>query len=130
MTQNELILSSLEKASESGGDPTPLIYERLFREFPEMEELFVLDRDGGVRGSMLQHTFECILDMAGERRMAPAFISAERMQHDGYGVPEDTFHAFFEIVRDTVRDLLSDEWTEDMERAWTSLIAEIAHVSS
>jgi branched-chain amino acid transport system ATP-binding protein len=55
-----LILDTLERASERCADPAPLIYRRLFELRPEFESLFVMDTDGGVRGSMLTTCFNAI----------------------------------------------------------------------
>ena len=51
-----LILDTLERASERCADPAPLIYRRLFELRPEFRSLFVMDTDGGVRGSMRSGT--------------------------------------------------------------------------
>ena len=56
------IAISLEFLVRELGDPQTRIYERLYRQHPEVQALFVLDADGGVRGSMLQTTLETILD--------------------------------------------------------------------
>jgi hemoglobin-like flavoprotein len=44
---------SFEIAAERAGDITPLVYQRLFAQHPEMEALFVRDTTGAVRGEML-----------------------------------------------------------------------------
>lgn len=46
----ELITLTLARAGEIGGDITPLVYDRLFTEHPDMRELFVRARNGSVRG--------------------------------------------------------------------------------
>ncbi len=45
------ITSTIERASERG-DPSPLIYERLFGKHPELEALFVRDKNHAVRANM------------------------------------------------------------------------------
>jgi len=117
-----IIVETLEHAGRVCEDPTTLIYERLFAMHPEFEGLFSLDTDGGVRGSMLQTAFECLIDLAGEGRTASAILASERMNHDGYGVPTDTFAWFFEAIRDTVRDLNADAWQHREESAWAGLL--------
>jgi hemoglobin-like flavoprotein len=116
---------SLEIAAARGGDLTAAIYARLFAAFPETEALFVLDRDGQVRGSMLAHVFDTIFDFIGERRYADRFINAEIVTHDGYGVDPVAFAAFFGIVRDEVRHACGREWTEAAESAWRALLSEL-----
>lgn len=117
---------SLEIAAARGGDLTDAIYTRLFAQFPETEALFVLDRDGQVRGAMLAHVFETIFDFIGERRYAHRFIGAEIVTHDGYGVDPAAFGAFFGIVRDEVHAACGPEWTDAMSHAWDALLREMS----
>ncbi len=118
---------SLEIAAARGGDLTEAIYARLFARFPETEALFVLDRDGQVRGAMLAHVYETIFDFIGERRYAHRFISAEIVTHDGYGVDPGAFSAFFGIVRDAVQSACDGDWTDEMGTAWRAMLADLAH---
>lgn len=124
----DLILDTLERAGEKCADPAPLIYARLFAAHPHLESLFVMDRDGGVRGSMLETCLNIILGLL-EGSPTPRFlISAGRMQHEGYGVPAGEFDAMFIAIRDTFRELLGPAWTPAMEAAWTRLLADIASI--
>ena len=41
------------------------------------------------------------------------------------GVSHDLFARFFEIVFETVRDLLGDDWTPEIESAWRAALNEI-----
>lgn len=116
---------SLEIAATRGGDLSDAIYKSLFASFPETEALFVLDRDGQVRGAMLTHVFETIFDFIGERRYAHRFIQTEIVTHEGYNVPRDAFADFFAIVRNEVRAACAAGWTLAMERAWNELLAQI-----
>ena len=78
-----------------------------------------------VKGSMLALTIEAILDFAGERRGQFRMIACEVASHDAYGTSRELFIAFFGVVRDTLRDLLGDEWSPEMTRAWDQLLADI-----
>ena len=122
------IVATLEAVAERRGDPGPDIYRRLFAQHPAFERLFVMDTNGDVRASMVQQGFACILDYVGERLTAPQIIGAERQRHDGYGVPEDQFDAFFTAMRDVFRDIMGADWTPAMERAWAGLLAEFAAI--
>ena len=116
---------SLERLTEVHGDPTAAVYQRLFAEHPQLEPLFVLDRQGQVRGAMLANVFDTLLDVSGERRHGLNFIHAERVNHEGLGVSPALFARFFEIVLETTRDLLGAEWTPEIEAAWRAALAEI-----
>lgn len=126
MTDDAAILETLQMVADRHGDPAAAIYRRLFAAHPELEALFVLDRDGGVRASMVQQGFECIIDQVGPRLVAPQIVAAARMHHDGYGVPPERFDDFFVAMRDTFRDMLGPDWSPAMEAAWADLLREFA----
>lgn len=119
------IEQSFELAAARCTDLTPHIYQRLFREHPETQAMFRSQGSDLVKGSMLALTVEAILDFAGERRGHFRLIACEAASHDGYGTPRDLFIAFFAVIRDTLRDLLGEEWSPELARAWDRLLADI-----
>jgi hemoglobin-like flavoprotein len=128
MVDGGVILETLELVAERHGDPAAAIYRRLFAAHPELEALFLMDRDGGVRASMVQQAFECIIDYVGPRLVAPQIIASSRIHHDGYGVPAARFDDFFAAMRDTFRDLLVRDWSPAMEEAWAEMLSEFAAI--
>ena len=124
----ELVEASLEAVAEKVGDPAAQVYARLFAEFPETEALFVRDTNGAVRGEMLAVAFQCLLDMGGAGAYAANMIAAERVNHDGVGVPPAAFARFFPIVAETCRDLLGEAWTAETDAAWAELLGRLAAI--
>ena len=116
---------SFELAASRCEDLTPLVYRRPFDEHPETQAMFRLEGRDLVAGSMLALAIEAILDFAGQRRGHFRLISCEVASHDGYGTPRELFIAFFAIIRDTLRDLLGDQWSIEIARAWDQLLVEI-----
>jgi hemoglobin-like flavoprotein len=116
------VAESLALLAARVGDPAALVYARLFARHPELEALFVMDRGGQVRGQMLAMVLEALLD--GGARLG-GLIGIERMNHSGYGVPEDAFDGFYALLMETVRDALGPDWTPAMERGWRERIATI-----
>lgn len=128
MTDASIITETLESVADRRGDPTSDVYAKLFGAHPELERLFLMDRDGGVRASMMQQALECIVDYVGDRRVAPQIIASSRIHHDGYNVPADRFDAFFAAIRDAFRDILGSDWTVETERAWAGMLGEFAAI--
>jgi hemoglobin-like flavoprotein len=122
------VLATLEAVAAQHGDPADAIYAELFGKHPELEALFWLDRDGGVRAQMVQQAIECILDHAGARLTSAQIIAAARQHHDGYGVPPERFDAFFTAMRDAFRRILGAGWTADMAHAWDAMLTEFAAI--
>ncbi len=128
------ILDSFEAVSEICGDPQERIFALLFERYPEMEVLFILDRDGYVRGTMLQTSFEALLDMAVSddppNSTGGLSIAAFRLHHEAYDLTPTQFDIFFIIIRDCFRDILQDKWTSDMAIAWQDLLTAIAQIEA
>ncbi len=129
MADANVIIETLEEVGETCPDPTPLVYDRLFAQRPDLEVLFVMDKDGGVRGSMMQQCLECIIDQVGEKSFVEGILISERQRHESYGVEEDVFETFFPVIRDTFRDHLGARWTPEMDREWSKLVDELLAIS-
>lgn len=123
--RNELIVRSIELAAERCDDLTPRVFARLFALCPEMQAMFRKEAKDLVKGEMLAQTLQVILDFTGERRYGAHMIQCEVQSHHAYGVPPETFDVFFGVVRDTIRDLLGPDWSQEMARAWEDLLDEL-----
>jgi hemoglobin-like flavoprotein len=120
-----LIQHSFELASRRCEDLTPLVYQRLHRIYPETVAMFRSQGSELVKGSMLAFTIDAILDFAGERSGKFRMIACEVDSHDAYGTPRELFFAFFGVIADTLRDLLGAEWSDEIDAAWKTLLADI-----
>ncbi len=126
MIKADLIAGTLEQVAERCGDPKDRIYARLFELHPEFEELFVLDTDGGVRGSMLESSFNCLIGIAEEAATPRFELQSARLAHEGYGVRETELDAMFVAIRDVCRDVLGRDWTGAMETEWACLLEKMS----
>ena len=116
---------SFELAAARCEDLTPLVYRRLFREYPETRAMFRSEGSNLVQGSMLALTIDAILDLVGDRSGHFRLIECEVVSHDAYGTPRDLFVAFFGVIAETLREIIGPDWTAEMEQAWQRLLAEI-----
>jgi hemoglobin-like flavoprotein len=120
-----VITNTLERVAERVGDPTPLVFQRLFTESPEVEDLFIRDPAGLVRGQMFQVTIESLLDFLGDRSYGANLIQIERVNHQGLGVETDVFDKFYTTVMATFKEILGVDWTTDMENVWSRTVREL-----
>ncbi len=120
-----LIRRSFELAAERCDDLTPLVYRRLFREHPEAELMFRREANDLVKGSMLAHTIDAVMDFAGDRAGNFRMIQCEAQSHDAYGTPRDLFGKFFGVIAETIREILGADWSPEINNAWQQLLAEI-----
>ena len=123
--RGELVTLSFELAAERCADLTPLVYARLFAQQPEMEIQFWRDTNGAIRGEMLARVIEAILDFVDERAYADHLIQCEVVTHAGYDVPPEVFATFFGVVAETMREVLGDVWSDEIDAAWKSLLADL-----
>jgi hemoglobin-like flavoprotein len=127
-TPTNPIQHSFELAAERCEDLTPAVYRRLFREHPEAEAMFRREAGDLVKGSMLAMALEAIMDFAGDRRGSFRMIECEVQSHDAYGTPRKLFGEFFGVIADTMREILGDDWSPQIEDAWRRLLAELDQV--
>src|ERR1700722_13906551 len=120
-----IISTTLEQVSQRVGDPTPLIFERMFRDMPETEALFVRDAGGLVRGQMFQVTMESLLDFLGDQSYGANLIQIERVNHQGLGVEPEVFDQFYLTVMAAFKDILGADWTAETDAVWTRVIGEL-----
>ena len=123
---SDALAASMELVVDRCGDPTALVYDRLFAQQPSMRDLFVNDHAGAARGHMLQMVLETLTNMAEGAAWPANMIRAERVNHDQIGVPFDVFATFFAVVHETFREAGGDAWTADMEAAWTAVLTRAA----
>ena len=116
---------SLQLAAERCTDLTPLVYARLFAAHPEMEALFWRDKNHAIKGEMLARVFEIILDFIGEGHYAAQMIQCEVVTHSQYDVPPEVFRTFFGTVEATIREVLGDSWTAEIDAAWRKLLDDL-----
>ena len=117
---------SIVRLVELAGDPQKEIYSLMYSRYPDLECLFVLDKDNSVRGAMLQTALEFVLAYSEKGVINKGDLASWRSHHLEYGVKEDIFGVFFELIRDCVRDNLGSEWTEQMASRWQEFLQEVA----
>jgi len=121
MTHLTAFTASLEAVAERCEDIVPPVYAALFQRFPEFEDLFVLDTDQGARGHMLNEALSMAEGLLQNDPVAISFVSAERMNHEGYGITDEVFEGFFEVMADVFRKLAGAAWSQDMTAAWDAV---------
>ena len=117
-----VIAETLERVGQAVGDPTSLVFRRLFETNPDVEALFVRDATGLVRGQMFQVTVESLLDFLDDQSYGASLVQVERINHQGLGVDPEIFDTFYGTVIATFRDILGPAWTPEMEVAWTQAV--------
>lgn len=123
-----LIQHSFDLAAERCEDLTPLVYRRLFREHPETQAMFRSEASELVRGSMLALTIDAMLDFAGDRTGHFRMIECELQSHEAYGTPRELFGNFFGVIAETMREVLGDDWSPEIDTAWRKLLDDIDHL--
>jgi hemoglobin-like flavoprotein len=119
---------SFELAAERCADLAPLVYPRLHRAHPETQTMSRSEGADLVKGSMLALTIEAILDFAGERSGKFRVIECELASHHAYGTPRDLFASFFGVIAATLREVLGDDWSQEIDDAWQKLLREVEGV--
>ncbi len=129
MTLSEAFENSLDIVVERCEDPAALVYSELFVQFPDMQDLFVMDEDGKAKAHMLNLAIECAQDFLTGGTYAHNFIAAERQNHAGLGISDDVFDAFFSTLHRVFSGLAGADWTPEMDQAWLTVQDKVAAAS-
>lgn len=121
MTHLAAFQESLEAVAARCDDVVPPVYEALFERFPDFEKLFVLDVDLGARGHMLNEALSMAEGLLQDDPVAVSFVSAERMNHEGYGIDDAVFDGFYEVMADVFQSLAGEAWSNEMGDAWRAV---------
>ncbi|MFN3212227.1 MAG: globin domain-containing protein [Henriciella sp.] len=121
MTHLDAFTASLETVAERCEDVVPPVYAALFERFPQFEELFVLDIDHGARGHMLNEALIMAEGLLSDDPVAISFVSAERMNHEGYGIDDEVFEGFFAVMADVFQSIAGEGWSDPMGAAWAEV---------
>jgi hypothetical protein len=130
MNASDAIHWTLDTVATRLGDPKDEIYARLFAQRPDFEELFIMDTDGGVRGSMLSTSLNCVLGVAAGSETPGLLLEAARMIHDGYGLSDGDIDLMFRIIRDVCRDTVGEDWTAELDQHWTTLLDTLSQIGA
>ena len=127
---NTALSESLEIVVERVGNPAPQIYERMFRRSPELEPMFVLDRNGSVRAEMIRLCFDALLDLEQEGLYARSLIATELTTHGNNGITPLQFVSLFDTIRDVVREITAEQWQPRHEQAWNEVLSKVGDLIS
>lgn len=116
---------SLEIVVERVGNPAPQIYERMFKQSPELEPMFVLDRNGSVRAEMIRLCFDALVDLEQEGLSARGLIATELTTHGNNGITPLQFISLFDTIRDVVREIAAEQWQPRHEQAWNEALSKV-----
>lgn len=129
MPLREAFENSLEIVVERCEDPAAVVYSQLFVQFPEMQDLFLMDEDGNAKTHMFILAIECAQDFLDSGTYAHNFIAAERQNHAGLGISDDVFDAFFTTMHSVFSGLQGADWTPEMDQAWQTVQGKVAAAS-
>lgn len=125
----EIISNTFERVADKVGDPVDRVFGALFKRYPHYEEMFVMDKGGQVRGSMLATCITCLIGVAeGDNNTARFLIEASRLSHDGFGLDDGEIDRIFFIMRDVFQEILAEDWTQATELEWAKLLTETAKI--
>ena len=90
-----------------------------------LEQFFVMDKTGAVRGSMLSWVINALLDCVNDGGYGANLIRAEAVNHTGMGIAPQQFGLFFPAIAATLQDVLGADFTPAMIDAWRTLLGDL-----
>jgi class 3 adenylate cyclase/hemoglobin-like flavoprotein len=95
---------------------TQNLYRRLFALAPSAEGLFRSDMES--QGEMLSHTMQFLVHAMSRPEIMLLGLRDLGQRHDGYGVTAEYYPAFRQAFLESVRGILGERHTPQVEKAW------------
>lgn len=122
----EVVRETWAKASADPDAAATLFYGKLFEAAPGVKPLFTADMKEQGR-KLMQMIGIAVNNMENIEQIVPALIELGE-RHDKYGAEDDHYPVVGEVLIDTLRTALGDEFTDEADLAWARTYAAVASV--
>lgn len=116
MGDRELLLESVEWASENEDVITLRFYEILFERYPSVRPLF--SRERTAQAKMLQDAVMAAIDHMDDAEWLTETLGALGAQHVDYGVEDEMYPWVGECLVAALAEQCGDRWTDAHQDAW------------
>lgn len=121
MSDTDPVADTLDTVADRDIDLTGPVLVHYAARRPESAALMA-HMDEYMKGRMMADVLVLLLTPPAE--VDHNYLSFEVHSHRAYGVTVEQFPDLLASVRDSVREIVGDAWTEATERAWTARIDE------
>lgn len=110
-------------------DPSAPIYDRMFEQHPEFTKMFRLNDTNGdlARKNMFQVAVVALMEHLEGKNSSINMVNSERTNHAHIGVDNATFDSYYSMIRDSFKEILGDEWSDETQAAWDEAIESLTH---
>lgn len=123
-TQKQLIETSYVKLSQNADEAGELLYKNIFKIAPELRAMF--QENIMIQGRKLIQMLGIAVASLHLFDQAKPSITELGSRHIGYGVKLSDYAIVGDALLETLKQILGDEFTPDVEEAWFLLYGEIA----
>lgn len=121
----QTLRSSFDLVVERSPRVTPRFYEILFTRYPQVKPLF--SRNAPERQQeMLQQALVAVLDKLEDAPWLTETLRAMGAKHVSYGVEDQMYPWVADSLLATLAEVLGDDCTPQVQRAWTDALNAIA----
>lgn len=122
-----LLRGSFETVLARQPDLTHVFYQELFTRHPEAESMFSPDRMGA-QEQMLAEAFVAVMDHLEDPAWLGSHLSGLGSRHADLGVTEEMYGWVGESLLATLAKVAGDDWTPELEAAWTEAYGAISEL--
>lgn len=126
-TQVELVERSFEKVKPHAPEFSASFYQNLFRSNPKLRSMF---RNADMEKQQ-QKLISALVLLVGNVRNPDLLVPILQdlgARHKGYGVIETHYPTIGAALLQTFEQYLKEDWTEDVQQAWTDTFEAIAQI--
>lgn len=120
----ETLRRSFRRIVELSPDVTHRFYEVLFARYPVSRPMF--GRHGAEQEKLLAGALAAVITHLEDGPWLTSTLGGMGARHAGYGVTAEMYGWVGDALLATFAEVLADEWTPEVEQAWTAAYGAIA----
>jgi serine/threonine protein kinase/hemoglobin-like flavoprotein/Ran GTPase-activating protein (RanGAP) involved in mRNA processing and transport len=119
--------ASFAQISALGSDFAERFYEELFARYPTVKPLFARTPMARQHGHLMS-ALTLVVENLRRPDSVETVLEELGQRHGGYGVVPTYYYAVTSTLLDTIRDVLGESFTPELQRAWTEGLDAVASV--
>lgn len=123
----ELLEASFAAIASRGQTLTRRFYKTLFANYPDVKPLFA-DIDMRKQQSKLLAGLKLVVANLRNPDALEEALTNMGERHQGYGAEPGHYEAVVSTLVSTIAGMMSDDWTEELEDAWTTALNEVSEI--
>jgi hemoglobin-like flavoprotein len=119
---SELLKSTYMQLTKNNEHFAEVFYDRLFKMYPDVQSLFSVTRIDE-QYKMFSQSIAVVVRKVDDHEFLKTYLQSLGKRHQLYGVVEEHYDILGQVLMYTLKDVLADHWSKEVEDVWREAYA-------